>query len=126
MTLSRQMTSFVFVGLFAAVAHYGALIALVEGLGWAPIPATLVGYVCGGLTSYVLNRRHTFESDRSHGDAGWRFATVSGVGFALTWVLMSIFVQHAGLPYLAAQLVTTALIVIWSFLANKLWTFAPL
>lgn len=125
MSLTRQMSAFVFVGLFAAVAHYGALIALVEGGGWTPVPATLVGYLCGGLTSYALNRRHTFDSDRSHREAGWRFALVAGVGFGITWGLMVLLVERAGMPYLPAQVLTTGIVLIWSFLANKLWTFAP-
>jgi putative flippase GtrA len=33
-------------------------------------------------------------------------------------------VDRLGLPYLPAQLVTTGLVMGWSFLAHKLWTFA--
>lgn len=126
MSLQRQMSAFVFVGLFAAVAHYGALILLVEGLGWSAVPSTLVGYILGGVTSYLLNRRHTFETDRSHGEAGWRFAVVAGVGFGLTWLLMLGFVDRLGLPYLPAQVLTTGVVLVWSFCANKLWTFSSL
>ena len=71
MSLSRQFSAFVMVGLVAAVAHYGLLIALVEGAGWAAVPATLAGYVAGGIVSYLLNRRHTYASDRPHEEAGW-------------------------------------------------------
>jgi putative flippase GtrA len=124
MSLSRQMSSFFVIGLFAAVAHYGPLIGLVELFGWHAVPATLVGYLCGGVTSYILNRRHTFESDRSHREAVWRFALVAGVGFLLTWGLMTLFVTRLALPYIPAQLVTTGIVLVWSFLANKLWTFA--
>jgi putative flippase GtrA len=28
-----------------------------------------------------------------------------------------------GAPYLPAQLVTTGIVLVWSFLANKMWTF---
>ena len=123
MSLTRQMSAFVIVGLFAVVAHYGALILLVEGFGWPPVPATLVGYVCGGVTSYLLNRRHTFVSERSHREAVWRFALVAGVGFLMTWALMTLFVDRLGAPYLPAQLLTTGIVHFWSFLGNKLWTF---
>ena len=123
MSLTRQMSAFVIVGLFAVVAHYGALILLVEGVGWPPVTATLVGYVCGGVTSYLLNRRHTFVSERSHREAVWRFALVAGVGFLMTWALMTLFVDHLGAPYLPAQLLTTGIVQFWSFLGNKLWTF---
>jgi putative flippase GtrA len=100
MTLHRQISAFVLVGLLAAVAHYGALIALVELADWSPVPATLVGYVAGGLVSYGLNRRHTFSSDRPHEEAGWRFALVALIGFGLTFVSMSVLHERWGkLPW---------------------------
>ncbi len=121
--LVRQMSAFAVVGVFAAIAHYGALIALVEGFGWGAVPATLVGYVAGGIVSYLLNRRHVFESDRPHEEAGWRFALVAGVGFCLTWLFMHLLHDRLGLQYLLAQLATTGIVLVWSFVANKLWTF---
>jgi putative flippase GtrA len=124
MSLTRQMSAFVIVGLFAVVAHYGALITLVEGFGWPPVPATLVGYLCGGVTSYLLNRRHTFVSERAHREAVWRFTLVAGVGFLMTWMLMTVFVDRLALPYLIAQVITTGIVQVWSFLGNKLWTFS--
>lgn len=123
MTLSRQFTSFVVVGLAAAIVHFGALIGLVEAAGWAPEPATLAGYVGGGLVSYALNRRHTYASDRPHAEAGWRFALVAGVGFGLTFVFMWALHRWLGLHYLLAQIATTGAVLVWSFLAHKLWTF---
>ncbi len=119
----RQITLFILVGLAAALAHYGTLIGLVEGRRWTPVPATLCGYVAGGIVSYVLNRRMTFESGRAHSQAIWRFAAVAAVGFALTWVAMLILVDGLGAPYLAAQGLTTGLVMVWSFLAHRFWTF---
>ena len=125
MTLHRQISAFVLVGLLAAVAHYGALIALVELVDWSPVPATLVGYVAGGLVSYGLNRRLTFSSDRPHDEAGWRFALVALFGFGLTFVSMSVLHERWGVQYILAQVLTTGGVLVWSFLANRLWTFAP-
>ncbi|MBV8506648.1 MAG: GtrA family protein, partial [Alphaproteobacteria bacterium] len=111
------------VGLIAMVVHYGCLIGLVEGHVLTAVPATLVGYVAGGLVSYALNRRHTFASGRPHDEALWRFAVVAGVGFCLTYIFMHIFVERFGCPYLPAQIVTTGLVMFWSFAAHKFWTF---
>ena len=122
--LARQFTAFFGVGLVAAVAHYGLLIALVEGGGLHPVPATLAGYVAGGLVSYALNRRHTYTSRRPHREATWRFALVAFVGFLLTWLFMYAFTIWLGAPYLPAQLVTTGIVMLWSFLAHRAWTFA--
>ena len=122
--LSRQFAAFFGVGVVAAIVHYGALIGLVEGARWNPVAATLVGYVLGGIVSYLLNRRLTYASDRPHGEATWRFAVVAVVGFLLTGIFMQVFTGWLGAPYLPAQLVTTGLVLVWSFLANRVWTFA--
>ncbi|MCA3634460.1 MAG: GtrA family protein [Methylobacterium sp.] len=119
----RQVVAFFGVGVIAAIAHYGTLIGLVETGAMAVIPATLVGYGLGGIVSYALNRLMTFEATRSHRQAGWRFAVVAGVGFGLTWLLMSLIHGRWGLPYLAAQVLTTGVVLVWSFLAHKYWSF---
>lgn len=121
--LLRQFPAFFGVGLIAAIVHYGTLVAGVEGLGLDPVPATLAGYVLGGIVSYLLNRRHTYASDRPHAEAGWRFAVVAAVGFVLTFGFMHLFVTRWGLPYLPMQVVTTGIVLVWSFLAHRFWTF---
>jgi putative flippase GtrA len=121
--LARQFAAFFGVGLVAAVVHYGLLISLVEGYRMDPVPAALAGYVAGGIVSYLLNRRHTYASDRPHVEATWRFAIVAIIGFGLTWAGMAILVRGLAVPYLAAQLVTTGIVLFWSFLAHKFWTF---
>jgi putative flippase GtrA len=122
--LSRQFAAFFGVGVVAAVVHYGMLIGLVEIGGFGPVPATLAGYVAGGIVSYSLNRRLTYASDRPHAEATWRFAAVAFVGFVLTGIFMHLFTDRLGAPYLPAQLVTTGIVLFWSFAANKVWTFA--
>ena len=121
--LPRQLAVFLITGSAAAVAHYGVLVSLVEGAHWTPVPSTLLGYIAGGAISYVLNRRITFRSRRDHRDALWRFAIVAGVGFALTAALMLLLVDVWRATYLPAQLFTTGCVLVWSFLAHKLWTF---
>ena len=121
--LLAQFGSFFGVGVIAAIVHYSALVAGVEFGGMQPVPATLVGYILGGIVSYALNRRHTYRSDRPHEEAGWRFAVVAGVGFGLTYTLMSLFVTRWGAPYLPAQIVTTGIVLVWSFFAHKFWSF---
>jgi putative flippase GtrA len=119
----QQFLRFIGVGLIAMLVHYGFLIRLVESGMLAAVPATLIGYVAGGLVSYALNRRHTFASGRPHEEALWRFAIVAGVGFCITYVFMHLFVERFGAPYLPAQVVTTGLVMFWSFAAHKFWTF---
>jgi putative flippase GtrA len=122
--LARQFATFSGVGLVAAVAHFGVLIALVEGTGMDAVRAALAGFIAGAIVSYVLNRRLTYRSDRPHREATWRFGAVAVVGFLLTWAFMAGFTRGLGVSYLPAQLVTTGIVLFWTFVANKLWTFS--
>ena len=119
----RQFLTFSGVGLVAAVAHYGVLIAFVEGFGMAPVIATLWGFLAGAAVSYVLNRRYTFRSDRPHRAAAPRFLAVSTGGFLLNGIVMWVLNETWGVPYLLAQVVATAIVLFWNFSANLLWTF---
>ena len=122
--LLRQFAAFFGVGLLAAAVHYGLLIGLVEAWRMAPVPAALAGYSAGGVVSYSLNRQFTYRSGRPHAQATWRFAVVAAVGFVLTGAFMHALTRWFGLPYLAAQLVTTGIVLFWSFVAHKIWTFS--
>ncbi len=123
-TFVQQLTTFLGVGLAATAAHYLVLVTTVQVLGTSPVPSALLGYCCGGFVSYGLNRRHTFASDRPHGEAVWRFALVAGIGFVVTLLVMSLFVDRWHQPYMLAQVFTTGLILVWNFAANRFWTFA--
>ena len=120
----RQLGTYASVGAVATAVHYAILIGLVEAAGAVPVPATLCGYVAGGVVAYRLNRRHTFASERAHAEAGWRFALVAFAGFCLTFALMSRFVDRLGAPYLPAQAATTVLAMFMTFALNRAWTFA--
>ena len=121
--LVRQLAAFGGVGVVAVVCHYGVLITLVEVFRATPVPATLAGFVGGGIVSYLLNRRHTFVSDRAHALAGPRFALVAAVGFCITWGLMHVFTKILSAPYIPAQLVTTLIVMVWSYTAHRFFTF---
>lgn len=121
--LSRQFLFFALAGAAATVAHYGLLITLVESGAAGPVPAALAGYCGGGTVSYLLSRRLAFRTGRPHRQAVWRFAVVAAVGFGLTGLAMALFTGTWHWPYLPAQVVTTLLVMLWSFTAHRVWTF---
>jgi len=124
--LLHQFVAFFGVGIIAAVVHYGLLYLLVEAFFYDPVSAALAGYVAGGVVSYVLNRLFTYEAQRGHLEAAWRFLVVAVVGFGLTWLLMGFFHTRLGWHYLLAQIATTGIVLVWSFLAHKYWSFRDL
>jgi len=122
--LFRQFSAFAGVGFVATAVHYGVLTALVEIAGVSAVAAALAGFAAGGVVSYGLSRRRVFRSERRHEEAIWRFAVVVAVGFGLTYLFMSLFVDKCGIPYLPAQAATTGIVMLWNFFAHRTWTFA--
>jgi len=114
--LAHQFTMFSAVGGVAAVGHYGTLIALSELADAAPVPASLAGFIVGGVISYLLNYRFTFRSTKQHREAVTKFLAVATTGF----VLNGLFMWGLTGP---AKLVATGLVLIWTFSCNRFWTF---
>ena len=121
--LIPQFFSFTGVGFASAIGHYGLLISLVQGLGVAPVPASVAGALLGAWINYSLNYRFTFRSKKRHRESVAKFAVVATVGLLLNTAFMWIGVDWLGVHYLISQVVTTGLVLIWSFLANRYWTF---
>jgi putative flippase GtrA len=121
--LAHQFVRYAGVGAVATACHYATLIAAVELGGASPVLAAMCGFLVGGSISYGLNRSWTFGSDRAHEAAVPRFAIVAFIGFLLTGAFMALLTGPLGLHYLLAQVTTTGLVVIWTFLGHRHWTF---
>lgn len=119
----HQFFRFAGVGCMSAIGHYGLLIALVQGFAVDAVLASAAGALLGAVINYALNYRLTFRSTRRHRESVWRFAVVALVGLLLNTLFMWIGVDLLGIHYLVAQVATTVLVLLWSFAANRLWTF---
>ena len=118
-----EFSRYVIVGLCAAVGHYGTLILLTEAFNFDPVHASTIGFVVAGTISYVLNYRFTFKSTRRHVEALPIFLFVVGIAFCINWASMIFFQRILGFYYVLSQLITTGIMLVWQYSANKLWTF---
>lgn len=119
----RQFSLFTLVGAVGTLAHYLLLVILVDGFSVAPVPASMAGALLGALVNYVLNYRFTFASTKRHHDAMPKFLAVAAVGFGLNAILMWLLVEAMGLYYLLGQVCATAIVLVWNFIGNRIWTF---
>ncbi len=122
--LIAQIASFAWVGVLATGAHFATLALVVERGIAGPVVASTFGAVVGAVVSYVLNRAFTFESTRSHAGAVPRFMVVALVSFILNGALMDLLVHRLGVFYLLAQVITTAITMLWTFSGYRVWAFA--
>ena len=123
LVILRQFVHFSGVGSISAIGHYGLLVLLVKGLDVAPVSASAAGALLGAWINYSLNYRFVFLSTKSHRDAAVKFAGVASIGLVLNTMFMRIGVEWLELYYLLSQIVTTGLVLIWSFFGNRYWTF---
>lgn len=119
----HRFLRFAAVGALGTAAHYSLLLALVEGAGVDPVAGSVAGFLLGALVNYTLNRTLVFRSDRDHVEALPRFLAVAGMGLGWNALLMYVLVDFAGIHYLLAQILTTAVLLVWHYLGNALWTF---
>jgi len=73
--------------------------------------------------NYVLNYTFTYRSSLSHGVALPKFMAVAAVGFCINSLIMMIGTRWLPLNYLVVQVLATAAVLFWGFVANLLWTF---
>ena len=120
--LLDKLVRFGLVGALATAIQYLVLIALVRGTGMWPPVASALGFVLSAGVNYLLNYHFTFRSHQQHAPAVAKFLTLATVGLGLNATLMQVLVD-IGWHYLLAQVCVTAVVFLWNFVGNSLWTF---
>jgi putative flippase GtrA len=122
--LSAAFGRYLLVGAAATAVHYAVLILLVE-LGGAPAaPSAAVGATAGALSAYAGNRHFTFVARATHAQALPRFLSVAVFGVVVSGAVVWAATELAGVHYLAAQAIATALVLWTGFVLNRRWTFS--
>ena len=103
-----QFLRFAVVGIAGTMVHYGVLIMTVQWLGIPAVVGSSIGFLLGALTNYFLPR----------------FYAVAAAGFVLNGSILAFLMSFWDLYYLWSQIFATAIVLLWNFSANFVWTFA--
>ena len=85
--------------------------------------ATVSGYLCGTVNSFLWNRAWTFKSNGSMAGQFPRFLLLNVLCLLFSALSMLIFVDAMNFPYLIVWLTTMSLVTIANFFGNKWWVF---
>ena len=108
----------------ATIAHYLALVGLVEGVGLNAVwVANTLATAVGVTVSYLGNRGYVFQSSTSHVSALPRFLASYGAIFALHGAGMAAWADWAGLNYSVGFVILTGLSAVATFLLNRSFVF---
>lgn len=88
------------------------------------VVATGVAFIVANTNSYFMNRYWTFKSRATRRKVEYaKFFTVSLIGLGINVVTFHYFVVGFLINDIVAKVVVAAIVLVWNFLANKLWTF---
>ncbi len=120
----RTFVKFSMVGVVNTAIDMGVFIVLQHFLRVPYLIANVFAFMAAAINSYALNRRWTFRSQAPDWHREMlQYLIVIGIGFLMNEGLLYVLVAHGHLPAIVAKVLVTGVVVIWSFLANRLWTF---
>jgi putative flippase GtrA len=119
-----QLVRFGVVGGVGFVINLAVYTLCVHSLGIDYHAAAVISWLVAVAYNFVLNRHWTFDAGdgRAHFQA-MRFVVVSLVALAISQLLLTAFVEGAGIAKVAAQALAVAASMPLNFLGNKLWSF---
>ncbi len=119
-----QLVRFGLVGGVGFAVNLAVYALLVHPLSVEYHVASAGAWLVAVANNFVLNRHWTFDAggERAHAQAV-RFLAVSLVAFVFSQLLLTLFVESAGLSKVPAQALAVAAATPLNFLGNKLWSF---
>lgn len=128
----KRFARFLAVGLSGTLLDFGILTALKLVFGLPTLLANTISYSAGVVNNFTLNRLWTFSESRKK---QWfvqfgQFVLVNIIALVLNNLIVLGLERPLGLllhnpehGYLPAKAVATGIVLVYNFLANRLWTF---
>jgi putative flippase GtrA len=119
-----QLVRFGLVGSIGFAVNLAVYALCVHLLGLDYHVAAVAAWLVAVMNNFILNRHWTFDAGdgRVHFQA-MRFLAVSLVAFGFSLLLLTVFVEAAGIAKVPAQALAVAASMPLNFLGNKLWSF---
>ena len=120
----KPFVKYCIVGGSGTILDVASLYFFVDFLSLPVMLGTFLSFVLAVTNNFILNKIWTFKNkSKNYKKLYVKFLIVSVIGLMITLGLMYIFVFLLSIWYIVAKLLTSAIVLVWNFLANKLWTF---
>lgn len=119
--LSYKFIRFLIAGGTSAVVHIGIVFIATHIFSVWYLFATIIGFLCAVGINFTMQKFFTFRDTQAKAVhiQSFLFFLVSSINLIVNSALMIFFVEYAGLQPVIAQISTSALIAIWSYLIYK-------
>lgn len=120
-----QFFRYAFVGGIAAVVDWAVLWGL-ESLGLHYLLSAVVSFFAGLATNFLLSKLLVFNGQKARvGNAGEfiAYAAIGAVGLLMTLGIMYVFTEWLHLYFMLSKIIATVIVLVWNFLARKLFIY---
>lgn len=119
-----QLVRFGLVGAVGFVVNLAVYALFVHPIGVDYHVAAVAAWLVAVVNNFVINRHWTFDArDGVAHFQAIRFLAVSVVAFVVSLLLLTLFVEDAGIAKVPAQALAVGAATPLNFLGNKLWSF---
>lgn len=122
--LQHSAVRFCLVGLVNTAVGLGLIYACKFLLGFADVPANLVGYIIGLMVSFTLNSRWTFRYDGPLWPAALRFLLTFVVAYTANIATVLLLIDGAGVNAYLAHAVAVVPYTSTFYLLSRFMVFA--
>ncbi|MHB8914787.1 MAG: GtrA family protein [Thiobacillus sp.] len=119
----NQLFRFLSVGTFNTILGYFIIFSCMYLAKMSPESSNVIGYAVGLITSYILNRKFTFNSTQDRRGEIIRFLAVFVIAYAFNFVVLVILVHRIGVHDGASQVIAGVVYVGTSYIMNKYYVF---
>ena len=123
MPLVLQFLKFGLVGVSNTLIFFAVYTLLLKVFGVWYVAASGIGFGVGAVNGFLWNRAWTFRGHVGDALTPVRWFVVQSTGLLMDLGLVYLFVDGAGLDKLSGQAVTTLIVTVLTFFANRAWTF---
>lgn len=119
-----QFSRFLVVGAINTGVDFGIYLVLTRIFLFPYVLSTIISVSIAIIVSYLLHKTVTFRNTEPHTANGiLKFLGVSVTGLVLNASIVYAGVHILGIHDLYAKICATLIVMIWSFLLQKLWVF---
>lgn len=119
----KQFFRFILVGIFNTIFGFAVIFACMYLAALDPLISNIIGYGCGLVTSYALNKWFTFRTTSRSVSEPIRFLLVFGLSYLLNLGTLLLLIRQLGMHEGLAQLCAGAVYVAASYLMNRYYVF---
>lgn len=125
-TLIVKFLKFCVVGCSGMVVDFGTTWLCKEKIGWNKYLSNSLGFILAATNNYLWNRLWTFRSDNPDIPVEYgKFFLIAAIGLGINNFVLWLLHEKLNLNFYLAKLFAIAVVTIWNFTMNYLFTFTP-